>query len=95
MIHPALMLELSQAVTAARIRDAEQSRQGRHFETESASTVPSYARAQAGVSTSAQAVAPHRPLDTRASFVHTGARVRNTRPLALARGGGKHAARHH
>jgi hypothetical protein len=89
--HPALMLELTRAVTAARIRDAEQFGQGRRIETEAASIVASRAPAQAGVCTHEQVVATHRP----PSILHTGARLHSRRAIAGDRGGGKHAARRH
>lgn len=46
MTHPALMLELARAVTAARMRDAEQFRHGCRVETEpgGASRAPAQAR---------------------------------------------------
>jgi ribosomal protein S12 len=89
--HPALMLELTRAVTAARVYDADQFRQGRRVETETASILASRAPAEAGVCTNEQVVAAHRP----DSIVHTGARLHSRRDLARDRGGGKHAARRH
>jgi hypothetical protein len=57
MTHPALMLELTRAVTAIRVHDAEQFRLGRCVEADNGSIVASRAAAQAPVRTREQVAA--------------------------------------
>lgn len=93
MTHPALMLELATAVTAARIHDAKQFRQRCRAETETRSIVASRASEQDGVFTGEQVAGVHRAADTRASVLHRGARLHSRPRRAVARRGGNHASR--
>jgi hypothetical protein len=92
MTHPVLMLELTRALTATRMHDAERFREGRRVEGGTGPIVASRAPAQALRSTREQVVVPG---DKRGSVLHSGARVHSRRPLALDRRAGKHAARRH